>query len=206
MPRPLKFMLGDNEFSFTLKKVDRSKLYGFKDLKALDETEQLCEIATLADDGRTLIGKGGTGLGWLDADGKWCEKSELKPVDTSGEEIQPVPSSYAAPVKLFDTATVEDYLEHNVRLVYAIDVGDADASDITDELDRGTIFKFDYSYRGGLEADTAFLLNNEEGTPMMAVGDKTKIEFLSMAAPVVAADPESEDSDSSGGMMDFDMI
>lgn len=204
MPRPLVFQLGESEFSFTLKKVDRSKLYGFKEVKALNESEEKCELATLAGDGRTMIGKGGTGLGWLDADGNWREKAELKPVDTNGEEIQPVGSSYSAPVKLFDTASVEDYLEHNVRLVYGVEC-DGDFSEIQSELDRGTIFKFDYSYRGGLEADVGFLLNNEDGTPMMAVGDRTKVEFLSLAAPAATAEPEAEEKGDLD-MMDFDMI
>ena len=207
MPKPLRFQLGESEFGFTLKKVDRSKLYGFKQVKALSEDSDTCDLATLAGDGRTLIGKGGTGLGWLDADGSWREKSELKPVGTDGEEIQPVASSFDAPIKLFETATVEDYLEHNIRLVYAVESED-DLTDIQAELDRGTIFKFDYSYRGGLEADAAFLLNNAEGTTMMAVGSPTKVEFLSMAAPATPAEPEAdEDSgDDPMGMMDFDMI
>ena len=201
MPKPLVFQLGDRDIAFTLNKVDRSKLYGFKEVQALDESNHACDLATLAGDGRTLIGRGGTGLGWLDADGSWREKSSLIPVDTDGNEIQPVPSSFSAPIKLFDTATVEDYLEHNIRLVYGLQ-SDDDLTDIMEELNRGTIFKFSYSYRGGLEADAAFLLNNEAGQPMMAVGTPTKVEFVGMASQVAAETSEDDDIE----MMDFDMI
>lgn len=202
MPRSLIFHLGETEFSVALNKVDRRKLYGYKDVEAIDESETACELATLADDGRTLIGRGGTGLGWIDADGSWHEKSDLTPVDKDGEKIDPVPSSFAAPIKLFETATVEQFLEHDIRLVYAIDL-DGETSDAMKELKRGTIFTFPYSYRGGLEADIAFLLTNANGDPMMVVGNPTQLEFTGMQAPVtVAEDEEGEE----GSLMDFDMI
>lgn len=203
MAKPLVFHLGECEFSFTLQKVDRSKLYGFKEVKALDDSDQSCELATLAGDGRTLIGRGGTGLGWLDADGSWREKSELTPVDRDGNQIEPVGSSFSAPIKLFDTATVEKYLEHNIRLVYAIEA-DGETTDVMAELERGTIFTFPYSYRGGLEADTAFLLTNEAGEVMMAVGSPTQVEYIGMQAPAVVVSEDADDDD--GELMDFDMI
>ncbi len=55
----------------------------------LDEHGDKCEMATLAEDGHTIIGRGGTGIGYLSADGLWCDKSELQPVDLSGVPIQP---------------------------------------------------------------------------------------------------------------------
>jgi hypothetical protein len=203
MAKPLVFQLGESEFSLTLKKVDRSKLYGFKEVQALDDSDDPCELATLAGDGRTLIGRGGTGLGWLDADGCWRDKSELIPVDKDGNEIKPVPSSFSAPIQLFETASVEEYLEHNIRLVYALDT-EGDIEDCLAELNRGTIFRFPYSYRGGLEADTAFLLTNESGEVMMTVGNPTVVEFIGMQAPAVSVVEDTDDDD--GELMDFDMI
>lgn len=204
MAKPLVFQLGESEASFAMTKVDRSKLYGFKEIEALDESDQKCVLATLAGDGCTLIGRGGTGLGWLDADGSWCDKSQLTPIDKDGSKIEPVPSSFAAPIKLFDTATVEEYLEHNIRLVYAMDaLGESD--DLMNELNRGMIFRFAYSYRGGLEADTAFLLTNQIGEVMMVVGTHTQVEFIGMAAPAGTVD-ESGRLDDDADLMDFDMI
>jgi hypothetical protein len=203
MAKPLVFQLGDRDLAFTLNKVDRSKLYGFKEVQALDDSNQACDLATLAGDGRTLIGRGGTGLGWLDADGAWRQKTQLVPVDTEGHEIQPVASSFTAPIKLFETATVEKYLEHNIRLVYALE-SESDLTDLMEELNRGTIFQFAYSYRGGLEADVAFILNNDADQPMMAVGSPTKVEFVAMATQAAAAE-EAEDVEDME-MMDFDMI
>ena len=81
MPRTLSFNHGSNQIDFEMHKVDRSKLYGFKELLVLDEDGEACELNTLAEDGKTLIGKGGTGIGYVDADGNWIEKSNLTAVD-----------------------------------------------------------------------------------------------------------------------------
>lgn len=213
MAKPLIFQLGDQEYPLHLQKVDRSKLYGSKEVEALDDREQLCELATLADDGCTLIGKGGTGLGWVDADGKWREKSELSPHNVDGDEVRPVPSSFSAPIKLFDTATEEDLLDHNIRLVYSLRFdGPSDSSgaasdlaDLQSELARGTIFKFPYSYRGGLEADVAFMLQNESAEIMLIVGNPTEVSFLAMQSKATV--PDTDDvGDESADSVDFGMI
>src|SRR4051794_202632 len=78
MAKPLVFQFGDRDISFTLNKVDRSKLYGYKEMEVLAEDGQRCELATLADDGCTVVGRGGTGIGQLSADGLWCDKQTLK--------------------------------------------------------------------------------------------------------------------------------
>ncbi len=118
MAKPLVFQLGDRDIAFSLNKVDRSKLYGFKEVQALDESNHVCRLGDLAGDGCTLIGRGGTGLGWLDADGCWREKAELVPVDTDGNTIEPVPSSFSAPIKLFETGDGRRLLgtQHSIGL------------------------------------------------------------------------------------------
>ncbi|MEZ6135046.1 MAG: hypothetical protein R3C53_09075 [Pirellulaceae bacterium] len=206
MAKPLVFLFGDQEIAMDLNKVDRSKLYGFKELEVLDEHDEACELATLADDGRTMIGRGGTGLCWLDADGAWRNKSELKPVDVNGDEIKPVSSSFSKPIKLFDTATPEQLLNCNVRLVYSMAMlaENEHTAELLKELGRGTIFTFPYSYRGGLEADTAFLLNNDQGETMLAVGTETEVAYIGIQSQVAVEEEtelvEEEDS------MSFDMI
>lgn len=211
MPKPLTFLLGDEEISLTLNKLDRSRLYGSKELEVVDENGEACELATLADDGRTLIGRGGTGLGWLDAEGSWAPKSTLKPVNVDGDEIKPVESSFSGSIKLFDTVSAEQYLEHNIRLVYALessDTGDEQAATVDSlrqELARGTIFSFPYSYRGGLEADAAFLLMNEEAEIILAVGTQTEVNFVGIQSQLAfSEEPSSEFEDVDA--MDFDMI
>ena len=94
-------------------------------------------------------------------------------------------------------------MQHNIRLVYQLQTDD-DSSDLMQELKRGTIFTFPYSYRGGLEADSAFVLLGDDGNIFLAVGNPTKVEFIGLqqTAAVVEEDSEAEEMD----LMDFDMI
>ena len=203
MAKPLVFKFGGGEAAFQLSKIDRSKLYGYKELEVLDQRGRRCELATLAGDGHTVVGRGGAALATLDADGCWAEKSQLKPVDIEGKEITPVASSYAAPIDALQACSVDEYLQHNIRLVYQLEAEGGVAA-LRDELKQGTIFKFPYSYRGGLEADAGFLLSGEDGNLFFAVGNPTKVEFIGLAqvAVVTDEDPETEEMD----LMDFDMI
>ena len=51
------------EIACGIAKVDRRKLYGYTETEVVDsETEQVCSLATLASDGRTLIPPGGMAL------------------------------------------------------------------------------------------------------------------------------------------------
>lgn len=205
MAKPLVFKLNGAEVSFDMQKVDRAKLYGYKEVEMLDEHGDKCEMATLAEDGHTIIGRGGTGLGYLSADGLWCDKSVLQPVDLSGVPIQPVSSSFAAPIELGDPVSADEYLQHSIRGVYIMET-ESLSSNLMESLKSGAIYKFPYSYRGGLEADIAFLLCNDAGEVFMAVGSGTAIEFIGLqqVAAIVAEDTEEDESDSDD--MDFSMI
>jgi hypothetical protein len=205
--------VGGSELAFHLHKIDRSKLYGYKELEVLDQQGRGCELATLAGDGHTVVGRGGAALATLDADGRWCEKSQLKPIDLDGKEIAPVASSYAAPIESLQPCPADEYLQHNIRLVYQLEaepspqpspISGEGALSLRDELNKGTIFKFPYSYRGGLEADAGFLLSGEDGNIFFAVGNPTKVEYIGLAQVAIAEDenPETEEMD----LMDFDMI
>lgn len=202
MAKPLVFHFKDGDFAFGLNKVDRSRLYGYKEVEVLDEKGRKCELATLGGDGHTVIGRGGSSFAQLSVDGEWCDKASLKPVDTEGHEITPVPSSYSAPVNLTEPTTVADYLQHNIRLVYVLEP-EGDASRLYEELKGGAIFKFPYSYRGGLEADAGFLIQGADGNFFMAVGNPTRVEFV---GPTQITTVEEEADADDADMMDFDMI
>src|SRR5262245_35975451 len=133
MAKPLVFQWGDRQVSFQMNKVDRAKLYGFKETEVLDDHGQRCELATLAADGQTVVGRGGSGFGNLTVDGTWIEKAQLTPVDPAGQKVQPVPSSFAAPVPLNDKVTAEEYLDCAVRAIYRLEP-EGDAAPLAEEL------------------------------------------------------------------------
>ena len=115
-------------------------------------------------------------------------------------------SSFGAPIELTEQASFDDYLDHSIRLIYHLDLPEnADKDPLIKAIVDGAIFKFSYSYRGGLEADTGFLLANEEKQVFMLIGDETTIQFVGLqqaATPDIAEDEAAEDSD----LMDFGLI
>ena len=214
--RSIEFEFAGANLEFNMIKVDRNKLYGYKVLEVLDDQGDACELTTLADDGKTLIGKGGTGIGYLDADGNWSDKSELSPVDLEGKAITPVPSSFSAPIPLAKEISIEEYLDHNIRLIYQLQFNEdqedgqaaqpQEAQPLVDKLKSGSIFLFDYSFRGGLEADAGIMLVNDDDEIFFLVGDQTGVTYkgLQQSAPVAAEETDSSEED--GGLMDFGMI
>jgi len=203
MAKPLVFQYGGRELSFALNKVDRAALYGHKEVEVRNEDGKVCELATLEDDGRSVVGRGGTGLAYISADREWCDKANLKPIGLEGNEITPVGSSFGAPIPLVQKASVNDYLDHKIRLVYHLTSED-DVSQLLEDLNRGTIFSFPYSYRGGLQADAAFLLVADGGKAFMVVGNRVEMQFLGLQQ--VGALTEDEGDDDETDLMDFDMM
>jgi len=114
-----------------------------------------------------------------------------------------VPSSYAAPILLEQAATIDEYLSYNIRAVYQIR-SEANTAPLMEELKKGTIFGFPYSFRGGLEPDTGFLLLAADGTPFIAIGTPTRLEFvgLKQTAAVVEEEAGGEEEDA----LDFGMM
>ncbi len=208
MAKPLIFEFDGAEIALRMNKVDRARLYGFKELLVLDEEGKPCDLATLAEDGRKVIGRGGTGIGYLTADGQWVSRDELRPVNLEGETIVPVKSSLGQTIRLDNVATMERFLDHSIRLVYFLEQDETPIPEsLLETLRAGTIYEFEYSYRGGLVADAGFLLANDEGELFLLVGEPSEIHFVGLrqAAPVSTDDdaPASADDEDA---MDFGMI
>ncbi len=204
MVKPIRFKHDGSNLAFQMQKVDRSRLYGSKELLVHDEDDRPCVLATLAEDGKTLIGKGGTGIGQLTADGKWTDKSKLRPVDLEGNEITPVPSSFAAPIELKHETSIDDFLNHNIRLVYQLITDESSETEekLVASLRDGAILKFPYSWRGGLEADSGFILCNSEHRIFFLVGHATAAEYVGLQQIVASTDPSEADVD----LFDFEMM
>jgi hypothetical protein len=206
MAKPLVFQWQGSHLSFAMNKVDRARLYGFKEAEVLDDQGEPCKLATLAQDGHTIVGSGGTAFGTLTVDGTWIERSQLKPVDPAGTPLTPVPSSFAAPVPLVEKVSAEDYLDCAVRAVYQLQPT-ADVGPLVAELKGGVIYRFPYSFRGGLEPDQGFLLTNAEGQVFCAIGKPAKVEFLGLAQAAAVIEDEAPGSEEEeADAMDFSMM
>jgi hypothetical protein len=177
MPRPLVLSLDGREFGVRIATIDREKLYGKVDIEAFDEKGNPAQLLILAPDGKTLIDKGGTALATVNEDGDSVSRTDLIPVDEDGAKIETVPSSFGQ-VNTLKRAKVEDYLSQLVKSVYFIEAeDDADKKYLQDHVSAGMIYNFDFSYRGGVEYDNAFVLGNKSDA-FMIVGKPAELEFV----------------------------
>jgi hypothetical protein len=211
MARVLVLRHQGTELPFALEKLDRGKLYGSTSVEALDDQGRRCELATLASDGKTLLGKGGTATAFLSPEGSWLERADLTPVDAFNEPLAPLPSSFNGPINLDlgTEATIDDYLTHNIKSVYTLSAEAADDPDLAAllaELRAGKLYRFPFSWRGGLTADVGFLLANPAGEPFLAVGQPTRIHFLGLDVLPVYEDEETDEAAAADDELDFGMM
>jgi hypothetical protein len=167
----------------------------------VDENGAKAEMMSLASDGQTLFGIGGTAFATLDQDNDPLGRESLSPYSAEGEPLPTVPSSFDAPIPVSERASIEDYLSHLVKSVYLL-TGDQTGA-IADRLSEGAIYKFPFSYRGGVLPDTAFLLANAEGLPFLILTTPANINFVGFqdAAPLFdEAEDETDDE------LDFEMM
>ncbi len=204
MAKPLVVEFQGQSVNLALHKIDRTKLYGYVDTEVVDETGKPCELGTLLGDGHTLVGKGGTGLAYLSQDGLWRKKAELRPVDNHGTLITPVKSTFDTIVQLEQKASIDDYLSHNIHLIYQL-TPEMEHPALIAELKNGAIFQFPFSYRGGVSASAGFLLLGSDGNLFLCVGVLTAIEYVGLkaTAPILVEEEEASAEDDS---LDFSLV
>jgi hypothetical protein len=204
MARSLEFRFDGLPFRCGLQKVDRGMLYGSIDVETRDAAGLKCETATLSQDRRTIVPTGGTALGYMSADGRWIERTELVAVNAAGARLNTVGSSFDAPIDLDVKTSPDRFLDHAIKSTYLLDAPDGVPGLLKTQLTEGAIFKFDFSYRGGANADPAFLLQGAEETLWLLVGEShepTFVGFAQAAALDEAPADAGNDEDLSFDMM-----
>lgn len=205
MAKPLTFEFRGAAIDCALEKIDRAKLYGWIETEVQDGSGRRCDLATLASDGHSIVGKGGTALAYLSVDGLWQTKAALKAVDPQGKVITPVPSSFDAPIPLDRTATIDEFLSHNIHLIYRL-VPETEQPELLEELAGGTVYHFPFSYRGGLEASAGFLLRGSDGNLFMCVGMPTAIDYVGLTSAAAVLPPEGETVPDDDEGLDFSLV
>jgi hypothetical protein len=199
--------MNGTEYAASPVKVDRSKLYGWTELKALDDDGRECRIVNTDETGTVIIPRGGLGLGILSPDMDWVERSSLKAVRNDGSDAELVKSSYSAPVELKDPVDAETFLDHSITSVYQLDGAPEELLSAVGDK----IYTFTYSYRDSYKGDTAFVLasggtpvSTKAGTLFMLVGYRTEYEMLSLAQ-AGAIDETDAEEDEEPDELDFSM-
>jgi len=203
MARPLTLSLDGEEYQISLVKIDRDKLYGSVDIEAYDEKGNEASLRILAADGKTLIDKGGTALATLTDKGDSVERNELVPVDAEGKPIEQVASSFGKTTPV-EVATIEDYFLQIIKSVYLVlPFEGAELKGLRDVLSAGRIFTFPFSWRGGIEYDTAYLIGAEDEV-FIVVGKQAEFEYVKLNQAALLDAGEEEDI--SADDLDFDLM
>ena len=203
MARSLILSLDGQEFPVDIEKIDRDRLYGSVEIEAFDEKGKPAVIKVLAADGKTLIDKGGTALTLVDEEGRSISRSELQAVDPNGDPIEPVPSSFGQP-NVLKRAVMEDYLSQIVKSVYVLNPADDSPLDyLYDHLISGEMFAFPFSYRGGLEFDSAFIVGAGKDA-FMIVGKPATLQYVKLNE--AAALDSVEEAEISADELDFELL
>jgi hypothetical protein len=203
MARQLVLSLDGQEFPVNMIKIDREKLYGRIEVEAFDEKGREASLKVLAADGKTLIDKGGTALATVTEKGDSIDRSALIAVDADGNKIETVPSSFNEP-NVLKPGTVEDYLLSIVKSVYLLQPNEGeDIKYLLEHLASDQIFRFPFSYRGGLGYDEAFIIGADKNA-FMVVGKQAEFQFIKLNQAAVLESTEEEEI--SADDLDFDLL
>ncbi|WP_010249820.1 hypothetical protein [Acetivibrio cellulolyticus] len=205
MAKALVFKLNDKEYPFYPVKIERKKLYGWTETIALDDEGNECKLVSMDESGTVIIPKGSLGLGVLNNNFEWVDRSEIIAVDEGGNEIEPFPSSFSEPIELSIKVSPEELLNHSINAVYQLDE-ESVCDDLKKEISNGDIFTFNFNYRDGYETKTAFLVESESKL-FMLVGSPIEFTFIGLEEQGYIDELESEDEELSEELgIDFSMM
>jgi hypothetical protein len=182
-------------------KIERKKLYGWSEVKTLDDGGDECDAVQTDETGSFIIPKGGLGMGILSQKGEWVDRSDLKALTIDGKDAPLVPSSYDAPIVLDRPVSVETLLDCTVTAFYQLSGA---PEDFVKAVGDG-IYAFVYNLRTDYEGADAFLLT-QDNVLYMLTGFTSNFEMLGMDESAVLED-ESEDAvEDEAGEIDFSMF
>ncbi|MCP4110223.1 MAG: hypothetical protein GY749_32660 [Desulfobacteraceae bacterium] len=183
----------DKEYPFSITKLDRKKLYGWKDQVAFDSSKQECVKADIDASGSFIIPKGGRAFGTLDNDGNWVDKKGLSAVYKDGKPAVLIPSSFDKPVELEKTVPVEEFLDYNIESVYILEPGEGGEEMVELVKNSDEVYTFPFNYHPGYEASPAFIIENK-GNLFVLIGYLAQFEYIGLEeiAEITAEEDEEE--------------
>jgi hypothetical protein len=197
MARELIFRLSGKDYGAAPVKLERKKIYGWTSLVATDRNGKECNSAYLSPDDSLIIPSGGLKQGTVDEEGRWLDKSELVAFGEDGKLLPEIPSSFDSPIELGPKATTEEFLDNDWESVYQL---------VNEELAEAIgndIYKFEFSFRAGVNHNDAYLLNTPGGLFLFA-GDKQQFPLLTLADETTIDDNEEPEEEIDE--LDFSML
>jgi hypothetical protein len=204
MAKEIQFSIGSDTYTVATNKLDRKKLYGYREKIALDDDGDECALVSMSECGTIIIPKGGTGQGHLTPEGSWVDRKQIMTVNTDGSPAVLTRSSYSSVNALVKKATPEELLDCAVDGLYHMD---ADSAFI--EAIGSDIYTFDYCYYDSFECLTAFLqvidLNGVKEL-FMLVGAAAAYDLIGYDEVGVADESDDVTEDDESEEFDFGML
>jgi hypothetical protein len=199
MPKEAVLNFQGNLVKTNFTKVDRNKVYGWSEEIYTDKSGNVCNWATLLNDGVTLVSSGGTALKTFNNFGKEVSKSELVAVFNDGELANLISSVFDAESILSNEKTIEDLMNLEVKSVYQLEV--LENKDLLKTwLSEFKVLYLPFNYRTDYESDDAFILNQGE-LFFILTGTIKEFQYASLqATPELESDAEESDE------IDFNMF
>ena len=200
MKRTIEIIYQNKNSSFTVHKLDRSRLYGTKRKFPVDSQGRVCSKASLTRDGKYILPAGSTALLYLDDAGDVVEREELRAVDADGNVIDFKASSFDTPQELDEVLNPMMVLDFTIRYAYLLDPISI-APELDSSLSEGKIHTFPFRYYEGYGGYQAFMLKNDSGYFLLA-GEQNSFDFIKLEE----SDSSLPDDENNFDDLDFEMM
>ncbi|MCI5058071.1 MAG: hypothetical protein MRY83_18300 [Flavobacteriales bacterium] len=205
MAKAANFKINGLEFTGSIDKVDRKKIYGYSKVEVRDESGGICSLASVSPDGSHLLPSGCTGIININENGHYISRSDMLVVDKDNKLVDKVPSTFELDcVELQEVKDISEYLSLNVKSIYQLNIEDeTKKQELIAYLKEVNLLYFMFNYRADYDGDDAYLLENE-GYVFAVIGKKAQFEFLGFENQVeeeVEMDEEEEEAE-----FDFSML
>ena len=204
MGKNIHFVIEGKSWSAGISKVDRNKVYGHVEEIISDSNGELCTVASILEDGQTIIVSGATALKAVDSENKEISKDAIKTVNLDGTDAVLVPSSYDTDAVL-TPGTLDDLFNLEITAVYQLVWEDEAAKlDLIAYLGTNKVLKFVFNYRADYEGADAVLITAQNQV-FALTGKFLEFQFLENKQVVVLEDTDA-DATVEEDAMDFGML
>lgn len=201
MAKSILLRHGGESSSFAFSRLDRAKLYGYKERQIIDGEGQRCSPAYLTADGSALIPGGGLAMLYVNDAFATIDRSLLRTVDDKGVELPVQASTLGVEQDLEGPVPPQRILDHVTHTVYQLEPEQLGAK-LGDALASGQIFTAAFSYRDDYQLQTLFLVKGENAF-FALIGSPSGFSFIRRdAVPADGAADEDELSED----LDFSMM
>lgn len=200
MAKALLISKGSEELSFTLSRIDRSKIYGARKRIAVDGNGRVCTRAALTGDGRTLLLSGMTSQGYFTDQGRPVLRSEMVGLDALGHPVESNSSTLGIAQTIAEAVAPSELLSLALQSVFYLKPEQL-ASSLLDRLKAGEIFKVPFNYSAGFDTAFAYIIANDDGC-FALVGKATPEQWVEEGQQFVPLPDDSEEADD----LDFDAM